>query len=465
MSERFLFFGCWNSINCKKKDDSLHRDIILEYINKYEGQVENIFIAGDNWYATTFLQYVDKINIKLYLKDILISGYYKLYELSNKIIHIAVGNHDEDIGEEDKDEDEKKKELKKNCMINTQRHYIRKIIDHISDQKKDISFGVRERNYEKSLGELNSFKNKDKVQPTTLESLKTLETLNYIGVEKDKKINLYVKEIGVIVDNNKYIMIVINTNYFDLEKKAVDEYLDKINIIIEKQIDSRIGKHLFVMGHIPLFTYKNKEGKLPISITAIDSDIINRFYDILVHNNCIYLCADTHNFSIMKIKKNGKCLIQITSGTGGADPDEIDENYKQSDIKYNADDYNISYVSVNSFGYSSVNIDNTNNITISYNNVIKINNEPGNIYTYDITDDLKLLNDDTLQRSDDEIKDITNIIKEVNDGKYKEPICDLITKKDIDIIINEMIVKDKENKVSCYEKVKIDKKQIKKKLK
>jgi len=448
MSERFLFFGCWNSINCEKDDNYLPRDVILEYINKYEKDVKYIFIAGDNWYATTFLQYVTETNIKLYLKDILISGYYKLYELGKKI-HIAVGNHDEDVGKKDKDDE--KEELKKNCMINTQRHYIQKIIDHISKQSNGNL--LRNRTYTNSLGELGHFRRDDKYPPT----LESLKTSNDIVVANDKIIKLYVEEIGVTY-NDKYIMIVINTNYFDLEIKVVNEYLEKIKLIIEKENNSPNRKHLFVMGHIPLFTHKIKKGKDPISITAIksDSDIINKFYDILVANKCIYLCADTHNFSIMKITKKGnnliQILIQITSGTGGAYPDVIYENYKQSEIT-KIENYEISHVSINSFGYSSVNIDETNNITISYNNVIKIDNTPGDIYTYDITDKLELLKYDTRQRSYDDIEKITIIINEVNSVGYKKSICKLIKSDDIEAI-NKMIVRDHKNEVSCYEKEK-----------
>jgi len=451
MNESFLFFGCWNSINCKNEILPLYRDVILEYININEDKNIDIFIAGDNWYATTFLNYANHKNIKLYLKDILISGYYKLYELGNKI-HIAVGNHDEDIG--DRDDNIENKKLKKNCMINSQRHYIQKIKESINTIIDKKSFTLKDKKYKHSLNELNTFIKIDKVP--------TLEDLKKNNVD-DKIINLYVEDdnIGVIENHNNYIMIVINTNKFYIKN---DEYLNKIkDIVIEKQSKN---KTLFVMGHIPLFSYKKKkEDNATIRITEINSDIIQKFYKLLVDNNCIYLCADTHNFSIMKITNDNKNLIQITSGTGGADPDIINENSSEC-IEYNIIDennkYDISYVSVNSFGYSSVNINKKengiNDIYISYNNVINIHNNPGNIYTYHINNDSIEILTKNIPKNVRIVreKNIKKIIKVIKEGNYKNNFCKLIKEKDIDII-NKMIIKKKindenESEVYCYKK-------------
>jgi len=46
----FIFFGCWNNINCKK--DFIYRDIVLNSIKTFENEIEDMFIAGDNWYST-----------------------------------------------------------------------------------------------------------------------------------------------------------------------------------------------------------------------------------------------------------------------------------------------------------------------------------------------------------------------------------------------------------------------------
>ena len=88
---KFIFFGCWNNINCNS--EYIYRDIVLDYINDNETDVNQVYIAGDNWY-TNIKKIKDK-EYKLYITDILRTGYDKLYRM-NKEIYIAVGNHDVD---------------------------------------------------------------------------------------------------------------------------------------------------------------------------------------------------------------------------------------------------------------------------------------------------------------------------------------------------------------------------------
>jgi hypothetical protein len=130
------------------------------------------------------------------------------------------------------------------------------------------------------------------------------------------------------------------------------------------------------MGHIPLFT--NKKNKLSIQeINKKDlkfRQIIYGLFDILTQYKIIYLCADTHNFSIMKITHNDKVLIQITAGTGGADPDLIDNTPKtpitKKFIDENNKEYDITAYSINSYGYASINIV-ASDIYVCYTQVIE----------------------------------------------------------------------------------------------
>jgi hypothetical protein len=124
------------------------------------------------------------------------------------------------------------------------------------------------------------------------------------------------------------------------------------------------------MGHIPLFNDK----KMAINKNSeIVDDVFTALYDMLVEYNCIYLCADTHNFNIMKItnSKNSKSLIQITSGTGGADPDLIEEktglDYFSKSV--NIENYNIYYNSINSYGYCKI-IQQPDQVIVTYNKII-----------------------------------------------------------------------------------------------
>ena len=40
---KFLFYGCWNNINCEK--EYIYRDLVLNYINKKEKKISTFFIA------------------------------------------------------------------------------------------------------------------------------------------------------------------------------------------------------------------------------------------------------------------------------------------------------------------------------------------------------------------------------------------------------------------------------------
>jgi hypothetical protein len=88
---KFIFFGCWNNINCD--NEYIYRNIVLDYLYKNEQDIKQIYLAGDNWY-TNKKTIGDKV-FKLYLTDVLRTGYEKLYAM-NKDIYIAIGNHDID---------------------------------------------------------------------------------------------------------------------------------------------------------------------------------------------------------------------------------------------------------------------------------------------------------------------------------------------------------------------------------
>jgi len=426
MCDKFLYFGCWNNINCEKPNEPLYRDIILEYIKDNESTKIPIFIAGDNWYATTFKDYVSGINIKYYLKDILISGYYTIYEMENPK-YIAVGNHDEEI------DNEEQADIKKNCMINTQKYYINKIKNEIKEKK----------------------------------SLKSILDENAVSLENVKfaldDINIFDGEKIGIIHNDKYIMIIINTNNFysntPEEKIKSLKYLKIINEQIEKT-SIAFNKTIFVMGHVPLFTIKksNKEGSI---IKDIDYDIVNDFYDIMCYHGCIYLCADTHNFSIMKIAKRDKYLIQITTGTGGANPDNViphnPDKYKEFSFKidtiYGIDEYRMTYFCINSFGYSVINVNSNRDISICYKNIITIDNNPGSFYTYNIEkcfmDSEK--NPVLIENSKQVYYNIINILSKIKDVNYKKDICSILTLENIENI-KKMVVKNDD--VYCYQKKK-----------
>jgi len=294
----------------------------------------------------------------------------------NKDIYIAVGNHDIDTDIKDKDNDKSSKtsnanqvmslvedNLKKNCNINTQKYYLQKI---------------------KNAVDANNY---DEISIPTLEELRDMNNELTEANLCEKGIYIYIDNIGVRYNNNN-IIIIINTNLFE-DLNTGTAYLEDIKRVI-KEVEEARGKksnkeQIFIMGHIPLFTYK----KDIITIHDINKKkkgyrkIIVELYNILVQFNIIYLCADTHNFSIMKIRHNDKVLIQITAGTGGADPDLIKGNYAITPIKstipiiIDKEDeklFEITAYALNSYGYVSIDIYKTY-IDVLYKQIITDKNE------------------------------------------------------------------------------------------
>jgi hypothetical protein len=343
--KKFIFFGCWNNINCK--NEYIYRNIVLDNIAINETAINQLYLAGDNWYSNK--KRINKSDFKLYFTEVLRTGYEKLYGMS-KEIYIAVGNHD--VASDTTGND-----LKKDCSINTQKYYLQQI----KEAKKVISVPTLELLLEKS------------------EELKE-DALCSNGIY------IYVDNIGVRY-NKDNIIIIINTNKLD-DITSGYQYLEEVKIKIEEVKEEQrergsgsgggiSGEQIFVMGHIPLFLFKKDK----IAMHDIDKNnleyrrLIAKLYDILADNNIIYLCADTHNFSIMKIEHNGKVVIQITAGTGGADPDLIKGDYVDNPVEKvvkgydSGTKYTISAYALNSYGYVCIEIL-PSHISVSYKQII-----------------------------------------------------------------------------------------------
>lgn len=370
---KFLFYGCWNNIDCNK--EFIHRDAVIEYIRKYEKTIGKLFLAGDNWYSSKIK---GKENLQYYLTSILMTGYDKLYNLK-KEMHIAVGNHDEADDEDTLEEDSRAKQLKHRCMIKTQKKYIDVLNNKSKSQAKAESDTLEDDDYI-TTNSLFTDSDRHTFKQVTLEeieskdlgaqefSLEDLKKFKSLSDGSKIKMNIYVDDIG-IVEETDYVVIIINTNKIDDEK-----YLDAIKLIFEdqrskhmkKSSDSK-SKKIFVMGHIPIIGIKDDDIKKK---TKIKKEFIDLF-ELIADNKFIYLCADCHYFSIMEITHNDKQIIQITVGTGGADPDINEEHIltpkrlELSREKQDKYDIQISYYLINSYGFSIIYIYN-NHITIKY---------------------------------------------------------------------------------------------------
>jgi hypothetical protein len=408
MSNSFIFFGCWNNINCDK--EAIYRDVVLNCIKQFEPDINNMFIAGDNWYNTLIKNKENKEeSYKYYLVDTLVSGYHILYSM-NKNTYICVGNHDE---VEDNDANKNPK-----CMIKTQKYYINKLKKYIDDKTRDLGI-VRTSQHEDAMLLRGTDTDTDYAEKTikeflneTLPSIEDLDdtdaTNNVIKLYADKNIGVYENDSAPYIP---YIVIIINTNILS------EDYLDTVSKKIEGAKTKNANKKIFVMGHIPLFydkhkkdksakaaKEKEKEGtgtekvkeeieeditKLKKGVFGESSVLIDKLYDILAEHNCIYLCADCHNFNIMKIKKGNKSVIQITSGTGGADPDIIKDLKQKKEVQLS--DYDISYYSINSYGYCNITVEpgSGGSVIVSYKKIIAAdcnNKSIDELYVYNIKD-------------------------------------------------------------------------------
>lgn len=463
---KFLFYGCWNNIDCKK--EFIHRDAVIEYIRKYEKQIEKIFLAGDNWYSSKIK---GEANLQYYLTSILMTGYDKLYNLK-KELHIAVGNHDE-ADDEDTLDDSRAKQLKNRCMIKTQKKYIDELNDKFKSQTEARSDTVEDDYI--TTNSLFTESDRHKLKQVTLEELEGKDLSNKdlrLGDSSKIKMNIYVDDIG-IVEETDYVVIIINTNKIDDEK-----YLDNVKATFEAQrlkqkSSNSKSKKIFVMGHIPIIGIKKDDIKKKSKITKEFIDL----FELIADNNFIYLCADCHYFSIMEITHNKKRIIQITVGTGGADPDineehiSIPKSLELSREKQDKYDIQISYYLINSYGFSIIYIYN-NHITIKYKKLYKgLNQEiespaasakdssantgdaivslsgadaSSTSYLYKIT-----LNLDVSFNSSKPITcDLSNILNTFMSDKLKT--CELIENQKKNIEKN--VVTSKDEKIFCYKK-------------
>jgi hypothetical protein len=479
MNNSFIFFGCWNNINCEK--EAIYRDIVLNCIKEFEPAINKMFIAGDNWYNTLIknegVKDEKELSYKYYLVDTLVSGYHILYSI-NKDIYICVGNHDEASSNTNSP----------NCMINTQKYYIKKLKKYI-DKKTQHFKKVMDSSQEpmNSLQGVEGHYTDIMIRELLDSALPSIEKLEQADNDSDNCIKLYADtNIGVYEDAfSSYIVIIINTNI--LTPIYLEAVRNKIVSTIEKTRNQ--NKRIFVMGHIPLFYDKHKKSKEPKEpkepketkekfaekatetsvspkkekkpkekgedITKLkkgtfvfnDSgnsvELIDSLYDILAEHNCIYLCADCHNFNIMTIKKNDKCVIQITSGTGGADPDIITDLKDKKGIVISQ--YHIDYYSINSYGYCKVVVEEGGGIIVYYNKIIAADNGNKSIdelYVYGVKNNMiEYLNKE-------KIKGI--IIS--NATKNRHYYCDRVAKyKTFEGKENNVIKSEKEKGV-CYRK-------------
>ena len=490
----FLFFGCWNNINCDNV--YIYRDIVLDYIIKNEKKCDTLYLAGDNWYNIKLKKKDEKFSTKYYLQHVLKSGYDKIYKM-NKNVHIAVGNHDED-------DDGEKKEEKKDCMIKTQLQYIKNLNIKRKDEeanaleeptaqaalsapnplREKVAFpnngpysapsalaaiatlASLESKTSSSIASLESktspdvslsstkkhkarIKNDENCDETieemmnpyfiTLEDLLQVEKADIKEGKNKKNMYIYIENVGE-VECDIYIMIIINTN-----KLNNADYMEKIISKFKEFYIKKGNRPVFVMGHVPIFCFKNDDLK------EVDENML-KIFDLLAQYKYIYLCADSHYFNIMKIEKNEKCVLQITVGTGGADPDINSESIEKLKEYNEYDGYSLSYYHIKSYGYALFRLNKQNKLYIHYKNIIK-DDIYSNTYKYVIN--IKDFN--SINNIYQKTSNINNLVIKKYKGCKIQKCKEIFSTIRDDIENKGAVVKSKDGKTFCYSKIKKDK--------
>ena len=344
IKNNFVFFGCWNNINCKDKNVLNVRDTVLSLLKILKKNTK-IILAGDNWYSQK------RDNKKYYLPEILISGYKKLFDVS-KDVSIVLGNHDIN-----KPKDQKLCE-DLGCMLFLQVKAIENILSNSTDSTDNLN--------------------------VTEMQLKPLYRF--------KKVKLYSCEPRLVKQYNSNVyFLYLNTNIFLEDAEYIYNYIEKI----EKLLTLKYISLLYIIGHHPFFSYKPKDSdngpseyfksvkELYFKKPAEDKiAAIYRFLDIFARYKSIYLCADVHNFQICKLHRN---IVMITCGTGGADRDEVNEPITSSSFPLNKSYTATDLYVHNSYGFSDITYDN-NNIIVDYYKIAdgKAYNDKKNTINYSI---------------------------------------------------------------------------------
>lgn len=356
--DSFILFGCWNNVDCTSKnwrETPIYRDIVIENIKK---EIEKlIIVAGDNWYSQN---YDDRENTYKYYPFTTLTSGYKLLLNTEKDIDIIMGNHDEN----NDTIKSKNPNLKKDCMLKTQKYVIEKIV------------------------------NNERIKIPTLEELENVNTEN--KMLNGKNIYTCIKKSVIKELNIGVYVIYINTNLFDnytykasntdRNKITTKKMLSYINNI-KNELSVHKPKLLFVVGHNPLIAYKKKKYHKLNNIYDDNEGggayIMELLIEELNKYKTLYLCADVHNFSIALLKKN---IGTVIAGTGGGVPDiekiegKIDNKkiLKSPKNKESKNIFNIrDHYIYNAYGYVKIKYDKDYNVYVTYRQLFNANKEKG----------------------------------------------------------------------------------------
>lgn len=383
---KFIHFGCWNQIQCPVANN--YRDIVLDYIKQNEADYDFMIVAGDNWYnnkSTDPSDTSDTQKYKFYFTNILKSGLYKLYDIK-KPCYMILGNHDEAV-------DSSVLNIKKDCMLNTVKYYIKEINKGTSD----ISTPTLQDLAMFASSQKNEIIPKRSSQRSSNKSLANNETQLVLFESKS--------DIDSIEYGNNVVIIFINTNVFESSADTtISSYITKL----EEKLKTYPNRKKIVVGHNQILSQSTNK----IKKFCKNDNTIKKVVELLSSHFVIYLCADTHNFQITKIKN----LVQVLVGTGGAPPDPL--SFADNKVSFTYNSYTIEGYYHNSYGYSLIDIDDNGTIKVIYKHIIDINGNPVSkefVYHIDYSTQHISMNSTTniTQLTEDMVQENNNIAREL----------------------------------------------------
>jgi len=316
-SNEFIFFGCWNNINCSYPDHIIHRNIVLELL-KLSNPEKSIVLAGDNWYnqksskKTTDEKKTEKKVDKYYSTYVLKTGYELLFKASTNV-DIVLGNHDITEDSLELSIDTGKIESLRDLHL-----FCKKLGCKVKVQAFIIENVLKKHSVKSDFFTNNNIKN-------------NISNYTNIDVNINNNVSLYTCRPHIVMKTPGIYFLYLNTNVFESDVNIIDIYRvsvqEKLNEIKEEI------NLLFIVGHHPFAGLKDKNDLSVKNVSELyfksksspKIEAIYKFLDIFINYKSIYLCADIHNFQICKLHSailNSE-MCMVICGSGGANQDLI----------------------------------------------------------------------------------------------------------------------------------------------
>ena len=316
-NKNFIFFGCWNEGHCEigSRKNPLSSLMTTLYYN--ENKPEFYILAGDNYYPEKVKYKHEPRNqsFKFLNTENLSSGFDCAEQLASlgSDVFVGLGNHDlEEIS---------------GILYDYEKFYkfpdgrsLCEIKELLKDKKNPVNDDI--------IDVLEEAEKADKCRISHLQSLNI--------TKRDVPLTLATPDLSIML-GNKTLILFINSMFFTDKRYMMSDcynhfgrYGDSQSIIeTERQIllnkviqrrDSGLEtKNIIVIGHEPIVSRKNKEGKERIILDDDGISLLVELYQTIPGvENKFYLCADVHNHQY------GKVVITPSGSLNLRDYDDLD---------------------------------------------------------------------------------------------------------------------------------------------